>query len=144
MGTKKYILPLPRIVSRLSIPSPSLYRLSYPSSRNGMKINLSWYSTNKQYAMKTNGGVDIKIHVFLTSALVADDWSASCSYRVTFGKDPIIEWKGSWVNTRVDLDYMKKWKFLTLPGFELWPPRSSSPYPVAIRNALLQLFPERG
>jgi hypothetical protein len=24
------------------------------------------------------GGVDIKIHVFLTSALVGDEWSASC------------------------------------------------------------------
>jgi hypothetical protein len=29
---------------------------------------------------------------------------------------------GGWVDPRAGLDDMKKWKFLTLPGLELWPP----------------------
>jgi hypothetical protein len=38
--------------------------------------------------MKTYGGVDVQIHVFLTSALVEVDWSASFSGRFTLTPPP--------------------------------------------------------
>jgi hypothetical protein len=43
----------------------------------------------KHYAIKMCGGVDIKIHVFLTSALLRAELSASRFYRFTPGeRDP--------------------------------------------------------
>jgi hypothetical protein len=47
----------------------------------------------KHYAMKAYGGVDVQIHIFLTSALVGGEWSASRSGRFTPGKElpvPIV------------------------------------------------------
>jgi hypothetical protein len=38
--------------------------------------------------MKTYGGVDVHIHIFLTSALVGGEWSASRPCRFTPGKSP--------------------------------------------------------
>jgi hypothetical protein len=38
------------------------------------------------YAMKAYGGVDVKIHIFLTSALVGGEWSASRPGRFTPGE----------------------------------------------------------
>jgi hypothetical protein len=49
--------------------------------------------------MKAYGGVDVWIHVFLTSALIGGEWSAS----------------------RPGLDDMEKTKFLSLPGLEFLP-----------------------
>jgi hypothetical protein len=37
----------------------------------------------KHYAMKAYGGVDIKIHIFFTFALVGGERSASCPGRFT-------------------------------------------------------------
>jgi hypothetical protein len=37
--------------------------------------------------MKTYGGVDVQIHIFLTSALVGGEWSASRPGRFTPGKE---------------------------------------------------------
>jgi hypothetical protein len=48
--------------------------------------------------MKVYGGVDVQIHIFLTSALVGDEWSASRPGSFTPGKE-----------------------FMALPGLELWP-----------------------
>jgi hypothetical protein len=67
--------------------------------------------------MKAYGVMDVYIHVFLTSALDGGERSAS---------RPGTHWKGGWVDPRAGLDDMKEWKFLTLPGLELRPPRSSS------------------
>jgi hypothetical protein len=39
--------------------------------------------------MKVYGGVDVYIHIFLTSALDGGMWSASCPGRSTLGKGPI-------------------------------------------------------
>jgi hypothetical protein len=33
----------------------------------------------KQHAMKTYGGLEVKLHAFLTLAQVGGEWSASCS-----------------------------------------------------------------
>jgi hypothetical protein len=48
-------------------------------------------------------GVDVYTHVFLTSALVGDEWSASCFGRFT----PGTHWKRGWVGPRAGLDDME-------------------------------------
>jgi hypothetical protein len=40
--------------------------------------------------MKANGGVDVKLRIFLTSALVGGEWSASRLGRFTPGKEPPV------------------------------------------------------
>jgi hypothetical protein len=73
--------------------------------------------------MKTYGGLDVYIHVFLTSALAGGDWSASRPGRFTPGERPAprTRWIGGWLNPRSGLDDVKKRKFLTLLGPELRP-----------------------
>jgi hypothetical protein len=58
--------------------------------------------------MKTYGGVDVYIHIFLTSALAGGEWSASRP--------------GRWVDPRAGLDDLEKRKFFTLLRLELRPP----------------------
>jgi hypothetical protein len=65
--------------------------------------------------MKTYRGVDVWIHIFLTSALVGGEWSASRPCPFTPGTHFI----GGWVDPRAGLDDMEKWKFFTLQGLEL-------------------------
>jgi hypothetical protein len=72
--------------------------------------------------MKTYGGVDVWIHIFLTSALAGGEWSASRLYRFTLGeRAPGTHWIGGWVDPRAGLDDMEKRKILPLPGLELRP-----------------------
>jgi hypothetical protein len=40
--------------------------------------------------MKAYGGVDVYIHIFLTSALVGGKWSASLPCRFNPGEDPPV------------------------------------------------------
>jgi hypothetical protein len=54
--------------------------------------------------MKTYGGVDVQIHIFLTSALVGGEWSASRPCRFTPGTHFI----GGWVDPRAGLDKLKQ------------------------------------
>jgi hypothetical protein len=84
--------------------------------------------------MKAYGGVDVYIHIFLTSALFGGEWSASRPGRFTPREGgPGTHWIG-WVGPRAGLDNMEKRKFLTLPGLELRPlgrpARSQSVYPL--------------
>jgi hypothetical protein len=65
--------------------------------------------------MKAYGGVVVSIHVFLTSALVGGELSASRPGRFI----PSTHWIGGWVGPRTGLDNMEKRKFLTLLGLEL-------------------------
>jgi hypothetical protein len=37
------------------------------------------------------------------------------------GKPPCTHWVGGWMDLRAGLDDMENFKFLTLPGLELWP-----------------------
>jgi hypothetical protein len=67
--------------------------------------------------MKVYGGVDVEIHIFLTSALVLGEWSASRPGRCTTGES---HWIGGWVGPRAGLDDVKR-TFLALPGLELQP-----------------------
>jgi hypothetical protein len=55
--------------------------------------------------MKAYGGVDVQIYVFLTSALVGGEWSASRPGRYTLGeKAPSTRWIGGGVGPRTGLD----------------------------------------
>jgi hypothetical protein len=72
--------------------------------------------------MKGYGGLDVQIHILLTSALIGGEWSASRPGSFTPGeKAPGTHWIGGWVNPTAGLKDMKKRKFLTLPGLELRP-----------------------
>jgi hypothetical protein len=72
--------------------------------------------------MKAYGGVDIYIHIFLASALVGGEWSASRPGRFTLGEGaPGTHWIGDWVGPRAGLDDVEKRKFLSFPGLELRP-----------------------
>jgi hypothetical protein len=64
--------------------------------------------------------VDVYIHVFLTSALVGVEWSASHPGRFTPGKRALgTHWIGGWVGPRTGLDAVEQRKFLAVPGLEL-------------------------
>jgi hypothetical protein len=77
--------------------------------------------------MKAYGGVNVWIHIFLTSALDGGEWSTSRPGRFTHReRDPGTHWIGGWVNPRAGLDDVEKRKFLTLQGLELRPLGSSS------------------
>jgi hypothetical protein len=70
--------------------------------------------------MKAYGGVDVKVHIFLTLAVVGDEWPVSRHCCFTPGeRTPGTHWIGSWMDLRAGLDDLEKRKFLTLPGFEL-------------------------
>jgi hypothetical protein len=72
--------------------------------------------------MKAYGGVDVQIQIFLTSALVGGEWSASRPSRFTpKERAPGNHWIGGWVDHRTGLNDMEKRKFLTLPGLKLRP-----------------------
>jgi hypothetical protein len=65
--------------------------------------------------------MEVYIHVFLTSVLVGDGWSASRLGHFTPGeRTPAPHWIASWVDPRADLDDVEK-TFLTLPGLEIRP-----------------------
>jgi hypothetical protein len=66
--------------------------------------------------MKVHGGIDVQSHIFLTSALVGGEWSAS--RRGGFNPEesaPGTHWIGGWVDPRAGLGDVEK----TLPGLEL-------------------------
>jgi hypothetical protein len=68
------------------------------------------------------GGVDVYIHIFLTSAVVGAEWLISRPCRFTPAKmAPGIHWIGGWVGPRAGLDDVEKRKFLTLPRLKLRP-----------------------
>jgi hypothetical protein len=61
--------------------------------------------------MKTYGGVDVQTDVFLTSALVRGEWSASRPGRFTTGggaPPPRTHRRGGWVGPRASLNDMEK------------------------------------
>jgi hypothetical protein len=66
--------------------------------------------------MEAYGVVDVYIHIFLTSALVGREWSASRSCRFTLGERSLgnhcIE---GWIVPIASLDDVKKRKVVTLP-----------------------------
>jgi hypothetical protein len=76
--------------------------------------------------MKAYGGVDVEIHIFLTSALVGGEWSASRPGRFTPGeRAPGTHWIGGWVGPSAGLDDVEKIPDPT--GTQTPDPRSSNP-----------------
>jgi hypothetical protein len=80
---------------------------------------------------------------FLTSALAADEWSASRPGRFTpWERAPGIYWIRGWVDPRSGLDDLEKRKFLTLPELELRhlsrPDRSQSLYRLSYPGSFSQ------
>jgi hypothetical protein len=66
--------------------------------------------------------VDVEIHIFLTSALAAGEWSASRPCRFTpMERASGTHLVGGWMDPRASLHDMEKRKFLTLPKLELRP-----------------------
>jgi hypothetical protein len=98
--------------------------------------------------MKAYGGVDVEIHISLTSALVGVEWSASRPCCFTPGeRAPCTNLVGGWMNPRAGLDDVEKKKFLTLPRLNLRPLRRSSrnqslyrlPFRDSCRNIVLKI-----
>jgi hypothetical protein len=59
--------------------------------------------------MKAYEEVDVQTHVFLTSALVGCEWSASLPSRFTsWERAPGPHWTGGWVGPRDGLDDIEK------------------------------------
>jgi hypothetical protein len=59
--------------------------------------------------METYGVVAVEIHVFLSSALVGSEWSASRLGRYNSGEGaPVSRWIESWVGSRAALDAVEK------------------------------------
>jgi hypothetical protein len=55
--------------------------------------------------MKANVGVDVQIHIFLTSAIAGGEWSASRPSQFTSGEGaPDTHWIGGWVDPSAGLD----------------------------------------
>jgi hypothetical protein len=77
--------------------------------------------------MKAYGEVEVYIHIFLTSALAAGEWSVLRPSRFIPGeRAPGTHWTGGWVNSRVGLDDMEK-TILDSRGPRTQTPQSSSP-----------------
>jgi hypothetical protein len=58
--------------------------------------------------MEAYGRMDVLIHVFLTSSLVRDEWSASHHGRFISGEIiPGTNWIGGWIGPRTGLDDME-------------------------------------
>jgi hypothetical protein len=72
--------------------------------------------------MKAYRGVDIQIHIFLTSALAGVSGQHHAPAALPPGeRSPGNHWIGGSVDHRVGLDYVEKRKFLTLTGLKLQP-----------------------
>jgi hypothetical protein len=69
--------------------------------------------------MKTYGGVDVLIHIFLTSALVGGEWSASRPCRFTPGKSPRYPFYRRLGGPQSRSRRYGEVKMFTLPGLEL-------------------------
>jgi hypothetical protein len=69
--------------------------------------------------MKVYVGVDLQIHIFLTSALATGEWLGLCPGRFTpfpQKKTRIALWIGGWFDPRACLDDVEN--ILTIPGLE--------------------------
>jgi hypothetical protein len=81
------------------------------------ELMMAWLSI--QVVPVTYGGVDVYIHIVLTTTLAGGEWSASRLGRfTTMERAPGTHWKGGSVGSKTGFDDVEKSKFLTLPGLE--------------------------
>jgi hypothetical protein len=80
--------------------------------------------------MKVYGGVDVQIHIFLTSTLVGSEWSTSRPGRFILGKKPWYPVDRRLGGLSTGLDDVEKREFLIITGLESCP---SVVQPVASR-----------
>jgi hypothetical protein len=67
----------------------------------------------KYHAIKMHGGVEAKLHTFLTWVLDGSEWSAShLSHFTTGERAPSTHWIGGWVGPRGGVDALMKRKIL--------------------------------
>jgi hypothetical protein len=72
---------------------------------------------------KRIGGVDLKLHAFLTSALYGGEWSASRHSRFACGEGvPGTHWIGGWVGPVASLDTLTKRKIIVITPAGNWTP----------------------
>jgi hypothetical protein len=91
--------------------------------------------------MKVYGGVDVYIHIFLTSALAGGEWSASRPGLFTVGeRAPGAHWIGGWVDPRAGLDNVEK----ILDPTGTWTLTSSVIQPVASRYTDYAILAPKG
>jgi hypothetical protein len=93
--------------------------------------------------MKVYGGVDVYIHIFLTSALVGVSGQL---HAPTLGeRAPSTHWIGGWMGPRAGLDDVENRKYLILPGLTLQhlscPARSQSLYQLSYTGSTMSLWP---
>jgi hypothetical protein len=73
--------------------------------------------------MKAHAGVDGLIYIFLTSALVGDEWPASSPGLFIPGeRSPCTHGVKGWIGPRTDLNDVERRQILPLQGPELQPP----------------------
>jgi hypothetical protein len=71
------------------------------------KVQMSLCLAN--HLAKENGGGEVQLHAFLTSALDRGEWSASRSGRFTPGeRASVTHWIGGWVDPRAGLDDVER------------------------------------
>jgi hypothetical protein len=103
------------LISLIFIYSSLQYMLELIIKGKKKKVQLSLCLTN--YALRDEGvgGVDVLIHVFLTSTLVGGEWSASRPGCFSPGER-------AWYSLHTILGGAQNWrKFLTIPGLEIRP-----------------------
>jgi hypothetical protein len=72
--------------------------------------------------MKTNGGVDVKNYIFLTTALMeVSDQLHDPAALLSREEPPSIHYIGGWISPRTGQDDVKRRKTYPLSGFELRP-----------------------
>jgi hypothetical protein len=66
------------------------------------------------------GGVDVQIHIFLTSVLAGGEWSVSHP-GLLISEESVTgsHWIGAWLGPKACLNDLEKRKFLPLPGLEI-------------------------
>jgi hypothetical protein len=86
--------------------------------------------------MKTYEGVDVYFHIFLASALVGGEWSASPPGRFTPGKEPPVPLDRRLGGPQSQSEQRGEEIILDPTGTRTLTSRSSSPSPVAIPTTL--------
>ena len=83
------------------------------------------------------GGVEVKLHSFLTSVIDGGEWQSSRAGRFTSGKEPRYPLKRGWVGIKPFWTVLEETKSLALAGFRT--PDLSAPNLVTILTELTRL-----